>query len=353
MPRPRTQQGALLLEFMVVAALSLVLMVWASQEWAQRARDLQARALAVWMEPARAAAEAFLQRHGAALRQADSPQALALQGYADWQAPSWAELRAHGLLPASWQEAGPLHQRLAVRILREGACPQSPCQLAALVHAHQPLQRSGGGVDQALIAEWLLASGGQGLVVWPQHPDRLTGAGRQLALPAGQAWSPGTVALLVGQLSGDEDASSNEPSADTEAFLRVQDPRDPDFQGDASVLGTVRSGAQLVAHDSLLLENAYPVHGVCSSEGAVARSQNPPGLLSCRQGRWQQVAGPAGGGYMLNTRRGCKNALGGSTANPLTGACSCATGYAMLQVAESGSLSAPEGLTTGFVCIPN
>src|SRR5690606_23288634 len=57
------QQGALLLEFMVVAILSLVLAVWTGGEWAQRARALQARSLAAWMEIARDAADAFLARH--------------------------------------------------------------------------------------------------------------------------------------------------------------------------------------------------------------------------------------------------------------------------------------------------
>ncbi len=54
---------------------------------------------------------------------------------------------------------------------------------------------------------------------------------------------------------------------------------------------------------------------------------------------------------MLNSRRGCLSAMGVPSVNPVTGACSCPTGYAMTQVAESGSLTAPEGLTVGYLCL--
>ena len=114
----RTQRGSLLLEFMVAAVLSLLLAVWAGHEWAQRARALQARSLAAWMDVAREAAESFLARHAVELAHAGAADALAGQGYADWAAPQWDELRSAGLLAGGWQDRGPLRRTLGLRVVR-------------------------------------------------------------------------------------------------------------------------------------------------------------------------------------------------------------------------------------------
>ncbi|MGB6006836.1 hypothetical protein [Castellaniella sp.] len=350
----RGQRGSLLVEFMLVTALSLALAVWAGQDWAQRARTLQAQALAVWMEPAHAAAQAYLQRHAAALRQADTPQALAAHGIADWTAPEWAELQAAGLLPSGWRDIGPLRQTLALRVSRAGSCPQSPCQVQALVGTRAGLLRPDGRIDEALVAEWLLAAQGRGLVLWPHDPQHFRGAGRRLGLPPGVSWVSGGVALAAGLVVSDGSASAEGGESEDHAdFLRVGDLRDPDFQGEASVLGSIRSGAWLRAQDGLLLEQGRTGNTPCAVEGAVGRDGRYAGLLICRQGIWQELARPAGGGYMISSRRGCFSSTGQATLNPLTGNCSCPPGYTGIQIAESGSLIAPEGLTLGFVCQPN
>lgn len=347
----RAQRGALLLEFMLVAALGLAAAVWAGQEWAQRARLMQAQALAAWMEPARAAAQAYLQRHAVALQQAGAPGDLAAHGIADWAAPDWTELRAAGLMPAGWQDHGPMRQTLALRVSRSGSCPQAPCQVQALVGTRSGLLRSDGAVDEPLVAEWLLAAQGRGLVLWQHDPSHFRGAGRRVALPADAPWRPGVVALAVDLTLAADDAAS-QPSLDAD-FLRVRDPRNPDFQGDASVRGTISGGAWVRAQEGLVLGQGWIGTSPCATEDAVGRDERYAGLLICRQGIWQQLARPAGGGYMTNSRRGCSSATGQSTVNPLTGSCNCGPGYAKVQVAESGSLAAPEGLTQGFLCQPN
>lgn len=345
----RAQKGSLLLESMVVALLALVAAVWAGQEWAHRVRALQARSLAAWMDAARDAAEAFLSRHAADLGEAESGDALAVQGYADWTAPRWDELRSAGLLAGSWQTAGPLRRTLGLRVMREGACPGASCRVWALVHARPALQGRTGGVDEALVAEWLQAAEGRGLVVWPHRPGFLSGAGLRFPVPEEGAsdWAPGTVALAVRPLLGQQGGAGA-----GDAYLRVRDTRNPDFQGDATIQGVVRSGTHLQARDSLHLEKGWNVGDPCAPEGTLGRTGEGSGVLVCRQGVWSLVARPAGGGYMLNSRRGCSSALGISSANPVTGNCSCPAGYAMAQVAESGSATAPEGLTVGYLCLP-
>jgi len=346
------QRGSLLLEFMVLAALGLALAVWAGQEWAQRVRVLQAQALAAWMDTAQAAAQAYLQRHAAELGRAADPDALAARGYADWRSPTWEELRAAGLLPGGWQAGGPLRQTLHLRVRQTDPCAQPPCGLQAVVAAASPLLQGQGGVDESLIAEWLLASRGRGLVVWPQDPAWLRGSGQRVSLPDGLAAAPGTVALLAGLPPAAESRPPDGPAADSD-YLRVRDERDPDFQGGASVRGNVRSGAWLQAREGVVLEQGWSSGGVCSAEGAVGRDSRYAGLLVCQQGRWRPLARPAGGGYLYNSRRGCFSQTGMATSNPLTGTCSCGAGYIPLLVAESGSLASAEGLSQGVVCQPN
>ncbi|MDY0308508.1 MAG: hypothetical protein RBR29_01770 [Castellaniella sp.] len=344
------QRGSLLLEFMVVAILGLALAVWAGQEWAQRIRALQARSLAAWMQIADDAAEGFLARHAAAIALAEAPDALAGQGFANWAAPSWDELQAAGLLARGWQAQGPLHRTLGLKVMRDGVCPGTACRVWALTHARPALRTAAGGVDEALVAEWLQAAEGRGLVVWPHRPGALSGAGWRVPVPTegGDDWQPGVVALAARPLAGER---GDHTPGETDAFLRVGDARDPDFQGVLTVRGVIRSGTHLAARDSLQLERGWGIGEFCAPEGALGRARDGLGMLACRQGLWSLLARPAGGGYMLNSRRGCRNAAGDSSANPVTGACACPAGYVMVQVAESGSIMAPEGLSMGFVCL--
>jgi hypothetical protein len=293
--RARRQRGSLLLEFTVAALLSLMLAVWASHEWAQRTRVLQARSLAVWMGVAQDAVQAFLAQHAAMLANASTHDALAGLGIADWMAPRWEELRAAGFLASGWQPGGPLRRTLGLSVLREGVCPGPSCHVWALVYAQPALRTNAGGVDEALVAEWLQAAGGHGLVIWPHQPGFLGGAGLRMPVPGTDAghWVPGVVALAVRAPSGTRSESVTEGDAD---YLRVGDVRDPDFQGDATVQGRIRSGTRLAARDSLELEHGWGVGEACTPEGALGRVRDGLGVVTCQQGFWALLARPAGGG---------------------------------------------------------
>ncbi|CAM5789620.1 hypothetical protein [Castellaniella caeni] len=367
-PRARgaAQRGFLLMELMLVAALALMLAIWAGQEWMRRARLAQVQALAVWMGTAHQALEAFVREHGGALARAPADGAnAAVPGVADWTAPQAGELRALGFLPPGWQARGPLAQALEFRLRRDATCPQAPCRLQALVAARPGLLRPTGTADEALVAEWLLAAQGQGLAVRDARPQWLLGAGQQIGLSADWRWQPGTVALGVFRVPGADGtqgtgdgtgggARDDETDGTDHAdYLRVRDSRDADFQSTLTVQGQIRSGTWLQARDGLLLEEGQRDGTACALEGGVGRDDRYAGLLVCRQGFWRQLARPQGGGYLSNSRRGCASASGQATLNPVTGSCSCGPGYSEVQVAESGALTAPEGLSRGYVCQPN
>ncbi|WP_291773921.1 hypothetical protein [Castellaniella sp.] len=346
------QRGMLLVELMIVAAVALALAVWGSHEWAERTRVLQARSLAAWMGTARDAVQAYLSQESARLA-----QGLAADGSAggSLSAPGWQDLQAQGFLPGGWQARGPMGHELGLHLWQSGDCVGETCRLNALVYTRSALLRRSGQFDTALVAEWLLAADGRGLVLWPHKPDVFSGAGERVPLPVGgpAQWVPGTVALFVAQAVVREAAAGGGGSSETEDFLRVRDTRDPDFQNGVTAAGEVRSGTRVVARESIVLEDGWKGGTACPIEGAVGRDQNYAGVLICRQGKWNLVARATGGGYMLNSRRGCKNILGTPTPNPYTGECLCPAGFSVLQVSESGSMTAPEGLTMGYLCIPN
>lgn len=340
------QGGFVLIELLAAGLIVVLLSVWAAHAWAQRVRDLQAQSLAEWMLVAQDAAQAFLRQHGGLIAQAAGTADLVPHGYADWSAPTWAELRSVGLVPVGWAESGPLGQSLGLRVLRAGACPGAACQVTMIVHTQRPLlDRQGLAIDEGMVAQWLLAARGQGLVIWPQSAGVLSGAGRRLPVPDG--WAPGTLALALGAGS----AGAGGP-VDLSAYLKVQDERDPQFQGDATVQGSIRSGKSLRARDYLVLEGSGFEHGSCTDEGAVTLDSMYDGMLRCREGRWRSMGRAPGGGFMLNSSSGCFDPTVGYLGNPLTGDCSCPFNYVPVMVSKVGGIYDVGGQSLGYVCVP-
>ncbi len=133
--------------------------------------------------------------------------------------------------------------------------------------------------------------------------------------------------------------------------IRVGGCRLDDLDGALRSLGIDRA-QRLVAGESVVLETGWQPGTACGAEGALGREQSYPGVLVCRQGAWRVAARGSGGGYMQNSRRGCKNAAGGFTGNLYTGGCNCPAGFSAQQVAESGLATSQDGLTAGYVCLP-
>lgn len=336
----RAQQGFALLELTVAMLLATLLAVWGASLLANRINEASAQANAAWMLSVKGAVQAYLSRYGPALAMADD--AAAIIGYADWSAPTLAELKSDGLLSAGFPQRIAPGGGAGIRLLRQGACPGTSCLVDVLIHSEAPFVHKGTGrPDEQLVAQWMLAAQGWGGWVSVAAPGVLRGPSYQFPNPpaGGPTLAPGTVALaiLAGQGGGFD-------------YLRVRDTRDPDFQGTATIKGDVVASADLRVSKYLYVDAIEAFATSCDHPGAVARERDG-GLLICRDKRWSTASRMGGGGFSENLKYGCRNNAGMPTFNPRTDDCTCPGLTAAVQISDSGPQVAPEGRTFGYLCV--
>lgn len=336
------QRGFALLELVIVAVIGTLLAVWGAGTLVNKFNDARAQATAVWMASIRGSMQDYIRRYGNEMSQASTSDALAHQGYANWRQPTIGQLKGDGLLSPGFPEKAAGGMPVNIRVLADAHCPGNDCVLQALIYSARAVQRTGSGsIDHQMIAQWLLASQGMGGTVNELDPDWVKGPAFGFHNPpdaAMPALPVGTIAMAV--------TAGQQTGAD---FLRVGDPRNPDFQGDATVQGTIRTQQSLEVGQYLMLGARHAVMTPCGTEDAVVKASDR-GLLMCQQGMWRP-AGAGGGGYSTNTLYGCRAANGSSTANPLVGWCGCPLGYGPVLVADSGDDLSPNGRTRGYMCI--
>lgn len=335
----RAQQGFALLELTAAVLIATLIAIWASGAVVNRMNDAAAQASAVWMLTIRKATQSYIQRYAPVLLAASGMTALAHKGYADWTNPSLPELKGDGLLSPGFPEQAMRGLSASIRLMRAGDCPGDTCRIDALIHTDQALlDSSSGKVNEQMVAQWLLAAQGWGGAVTALRPGYIRGASFEFSNPpvAGTSVLPaGTVALAVTAMhGGDSD------------YLRVKDPRDPLFQGQATIKGDLNAQASLHVQDYLSIGALEVANTSCTTVGLVAREAEG-GLLVCRNNEWMSAGGRGGGGFSLNSAVGCSL----ETANPLTGVCSCPLGFGAVRISDSGSLMAPEGRTRGYLCV--
>lgn len=338
----RNQRGFALLELVVVALIGTLLAVWGSGALVNKYNDAKAQAAAVWMISVRSAVQTYIQRYQDDMSQAGESDALASKGYTNWRQPTLAQLKADGLLSPGFPEQAAGALSVAIRVLPDARCPGDNCVFQALIHSTDAVLRTDSGqVDRQMIAQWLLAARGMGGTVNQLEPDWVKGTSFGFRNPP-ETTMPvlpvGTIAMAV---TAAQQSGAN--------FLRVGDQRNPDFQGDATVQGTIRAQQSLEAGEYLFLGASHNVMTPCNTEDAVARAGHR-GLLMCQQGMWRP-AGAAGGGFSTNSMYGCSASNGSSTANPVVGRCGCPLGYGAVLVADSGNDSSPNGRTKGYMCV--
>ncbi|WP_353194068.1 type II secretion system protein [Pusillimonas noertemannii] len=333
----RCQQGFVLIELAVVLLIATLAAVFAADRLAQGARDAVAEAHAAWMSSLRSAAQRYVELHGLVL--AEEGGAARVQGFANAFEPTVAELKETGFLSPGFPARGARGLGGRVLLIRSSGCPAGLCSIEALVYSDGALARdASGGHDSSMVAHWLSVSMGRGGAVMPDRPHVVSGAAFSFPNPpvAGmQALPVGTVAMSV----------TTEQLASL-AYLRVEDRRDPRFQGSASIAGDLSTGAALQVHEHIRIASQARAQTPCDTGGAIVREQNG-GLLVCREGLWRSAGGSGGGGYSINSLAGCVAA----GANPITGNCSCPAEHMAVRIADSTSAVPSEGRTRGYICV--
>lgn len=371
-----TQKGFALLELMVATMLATLLAIWGAGRLADAAHESGVQASAAWMLSVRDGVAAYLDRYADTLYGTFPADALAGAGYADWAAPTLAELQADGLLPRGFPIMGPMAMRPAlpgsagvvanddvsashasrgaagayVRLFRNEACAGVSCRLNAMVYSRQPmLSPHTRRVDGSGIAHWLMATQGWGGWVNPARPHQLSGASFVWANPPwkGPALLPGTVVLAV-----------SAPGSGVH-YVRRHDARDPEFKGSVSVKGPLVTQSDLRVGGYLYLPPIPAATMVCASEGAVALRARG-GLVICRDNRWQSLTGGVAGAYSVGDSQICQRRGRGSPTladsyyvNPHTGSCTCPSGTTAFFMSESRVPSSgdTDGRVQRYICL--
>lgn len=339
------QGGFALLELSLALLIGTLLAVWGSTELMRRADDAAARAAGVWLLEIRHAAGRLLERHFDSLAAGTPPaDADGRPLYADPLAPSLAEMRGQGLLPAGFPDAAPGGLQAAIRLHRTPQCPGDGCRIDALVHATAPLRDGRGEPDMMRLAVLNEATAGLGGHATAGPAGRLRGPAFDFPnpiAPGAPALPAGTPVLWAGL---DADTAGR--------YVRRFDTRDPQLEAPLSAAGPVSAGGRLRTAEYLELAGTADAGQPCgATPGLVSRDRRGGGLLLCQNGTWQGQDGGFGGAYAYNHRHGCFHYNGYSTANPRTGSCSCPAGYSPVIVSAGGIWSAIEGWTTGYVCV--
>ena len=342
----QSQGGYALIELALGLLIASLLAAWGAQAWVNRLNDAQAQSAAVWMEAVHKAVLGYVQRHGPAIQEAETEYALSAHGFQDWRAPSLDELAQAGLLSSGMPLAIRPIGSARIHVWKRGDCPGDSCIVEALVHSERPfLDERSGEVNQAMVAQWLLAANGEGAAVHPDKPDHIRGIrfAFSSSLPDGTILPAGTVGMAV--------------TAEHQAlwsFLRVRDRRDPDFQGGLTVAEHVQGGGDADFAGHLVLGAGAQTDAACSPENAIAHDIRNGGLLVCFRGRWRS-SGKFGGAYGYNIPNGCRTPEGLSTANPITRDCSCPLYTVPTLVYDSGPPDPMGGPSRGrqsvYICI--
>lgn len=343
------QGGFSLVGLALALALTSMIAIWASSQLVQRIEDAAARSTGVWLMQVRQAMVQTLERHFDAL--ANGGPLVGEGGapsFADPFSPTVAELRTQAYLPADFPTRAALGFGARIHILRHDACPGPRCRLDALVYSDSPVLKKGTyAADLIGISAIIDAAQGYAGAVWPEAPGRVRGPAFSFSNPLAvdaPPYAAGTVALWAG-IGGQTEASAQPVMPDLSPYIKIGDARDPSLAGSLTAASSIVAGGYLSVG-----ARATAGHACNVGVGTVASSHESE-LLTCQSGVWQRAASGFGGAYSLNHPRGCRHYTGVSTANPVTGQCSCPPGFAGVIVSAGGKWTETEGWTTGYVCV--
>lgn len=323
------QGGSLLIELGLVLMLLLGLSTGVGAWLKYKAEQQKAENLAHWMLSVQQGAQRYLDAYAPQLLQTSA--APAITGFSDAWRPTVAELSQARFLAADFVA----NDQLNIQVQPAG-CADEICHVEALISYAEPLLTPSGHVNLEATAQWLSQAQGKGYVVYEHTPHWLSGVSRRLANPPlghSQSLAIGTVAMLASTDSAES------------LYLRIKERRNPDFQANVDVAGSVRSKEDVQAGRYLYLPPLGQNQANCEYEGAISREKTQ--LLLCEQGVWVQLSNHsqldpmqikvffelvlnlgdsflplAAGGYYGESKESA-NSMTCWLFNPITQACSC------------------------------
>jgi hypothetical protein len=246
------------LEWLLLATLALLMVIWGSGKWVERAEQVAIEGMGQWLLTLSQAMQTALDTR---------PEVGPIPALLVQQPPAtpaqWQQaLKQAGFLLMAFPETAPLPFQIRVERVPTGPCHESSCPQAWLLLALPPEQWDAKR-RAAAAPDLMVALAGKGLVVSALNPSRLQGA--SLALDA--TWPEGTVGVLAWR------------SDVLPPFVRLFETRPVHLAGGLEVSGRV------TVSEGLLLGARARVSGPCAPNGLLLRAPDDE-LLTCRAGQW-------------------------------------------------------------------
>jgi hypothetical protein len=334
--RYRTQAGQALLEWLLVATLALLLVIWGSDKWMARAEQAAFESMGQWLLTLSHAMQTALDS-----RPESGSIPILMTQHPPATTDQWLRgLKQAGFLVSAFPERAPLPYQIQVhRVVapcQAASCPQV-WLLLALPPAHWDDARREGAAPDLMVALQ-----GKGLVVSGLNPRRLQGA--SFAIDA--QWPVGTVGVLAWR------------SDVLPPFVRLHESRPVHLAGGLSVQGGLNVTGKVSMSDGLMLGAGATLSGPCAPDGLLLRSPDHH-LLMCRGGQWQSwqpkpndwqacLPRPAENLFLTYVRHNTvmEPFMPGLDINQ----CRCTPGYIPRWVGSNIPAVAGVGVTDGFLC---
>ncbi|WP_165392805.1 type II secretion system protein [Corticibacter populi] len=287
-PRRQRQSGFALIELGVALAIVAILAVLGAQHLVNELDDRQGEAAGSYGLAIKGALDAYMNTHATQLQ-----SGAAISGFANSLSPTVEELRAAGFLPSAYPLIDPLRRRYVTE-LRVTGCPGA-CEISAIAYSNTPIterctsyagngscQTTAGNVKLRVVEAFRSTARGYGAAVTPLDASRFRGSVCDYPTPSGAAL--GTYGICT-----------SDNSAIYAQFVRIQDSRDPDLQGDLTVAGkvTAKGGAD-IENGAIITGGADITGGVDVTGDLVATGTVTAQSLRPRGSAWLGASCTAG-----------------------------------------------------------
>jgi hypothetical protein len=338
------QHGFSIFELIVVIAVTSLIGVWSATTWVYQSEDVASEAMGSWLMTVKESVDQML------VRQADfltglSSSVSASADYQDIWRPSLAELLRAGHLPSGFSLRAPLGYDVSIRILEpNGLCLTLGCKLEVLTVAIPQASQGLRAENVTRLGKLLASLKGSGASVSQLSPGRVRGPSIDLPNPPASELPSLPVGSIVLYSFYDSSAQAS--------FLRQGEKRDVQLAANLSLAGSLTTGGSVssdgdiratgkissrtgisatgrIASAAHLQTAAVEDQGSpCDAAGLLAQSSSG-GLLVCQAGIWQSSTRSWGGFYIDRVGFGCdvRDEVSIDRSNPMTGDCSCPTGY--------------------------